>query len=828
MKRLVINRTRRPYVSLLLAAAGLLLCEAACLHAQDAPAPAVVQPPPAPPADDVWKFDFGGPASPVAAGWYAVRPDTEYTPELKFGLVKAKAVRKPFDLNRRVYRDTLILDDVTRDGILGLGPFRVDLANGKYHVAVLTGEFTRDGTNRPPCHTKPYKVMAGQTVLYEQAGTLDEFYGPTGRYFASYKHDWHPDMNPYRTYVARFIPFGEADIEVTDGALTISVAEYDVPVNALFVYPVGRAAGEQALKDFRLSQETVFNKQFPYLPDAPEHPMPTLPPEVTAAGAVMYVRDDAAQVRPGMRPVPRDLGRALRLCAAQGEREAGVVAVTPLRDVRGQVTLQASDLVGENGAKIASSAFDIRYLKYTEDPVDGGGYQVRPFFLVPWQPDRWEKELTRGFWVDLFTPADAAPGLYEGKLTLTGPDGLNAALPVQVRVLPLQLPMCRLRAGVYASGVGSTTLRAFTWTKPAGYQELAKKVLHNRIQFLADQGFTGLFDSLHWGPIKLKKETGEYEVTDVWQTWKDFFELAQTFPNFKDRVYCYYMAGPQLYPYTCPHWLDVHDIKKLEMDQITFSDEAVAEMTRATQWLYGQLRGANYPELVFYVQDELGNHGAKGARYGRELLKALNKVKAQVPGGFQTCISTLGIADAREYMSLLDITIPNSGFPITDETLAEIRTSGSILGLYNIGSSRFTYGFYPWRVGAVLRAQWSFTYDGDVSDPYTALPTGARVSCDCKYTPDWDVLPSIGMLVQREGVDDYRYIQLLEERIAAAEKAGRGAEAAVTEGKAVLQEIRDAVKETLLDPANNWDASTMNYHRWNVAQAAIRLEAVGK
>ncbi len=807
-------------------AAGLILWAAAGAQAQEVPTPAALQTPPTPPADGVWKFDFGGPASPVAPGWYAVRPDTAYTAERRFGLAPSKAVRKPFDLNRRVYRDTLILDDVTRDGILGLGPFRVDLPNGTYHVAVLTGEFTRDGTNRPPCHTKAYKVMAGQTVLYEQAGTLAAFYGPSGRYFASYRHDWHPDLNPYQTYVARFIPFGEADVEVTDGTLTVSVAEYDVPVNALVVFRAGSAAGEQALKDFRLAQEAAFNAQFPYLPDAPEHPMPALPPELTAGGAVLYVRDDAAQVRPGLRPVPRDLGRPLRLCAALGEREAGVVAVTPLRAVSGQIALQASDLLGENGARIAASAFDIRYLKYTEYPVDGGGYQVRPFWLVPWQPKRWEEGITRGFWVDLFTPADAAPGLYEGKLTLSGPDGLSAVLPVQVRVLPLQLPLCKLRAGVYASNVGSTTLRAFGWTKPEGYQELAKKVLGRRMQFLADQGFTGLFDSLPWGPVKLKN--GEYEVTDAWQSWKDFFELAQTFPNFRDRVFCYYLAGPQFYPYTCPHWLDDNTIKTLELEQITFSDEAVAEMTRATQWLYGQLRGAKYPELVFYVHDELGNHGAKGARYGRELLKALNQVKAQVPGGFQTCISTLGVADAREYMSLLDITVPNSGFPITDETLAEIRGSGSTLGLYNIGSSRFTYGFYPWRVGAGLRAQWSFTYDGDVSDPYTALPTGARVSCDCSYTPEWEVLPSIGMLMQREGVDDYRYIQLLEERLAAAEKAGRGGAAAALEGRAVLQEVRDAVKETLLDPANNWDSSTLNYYRWNVAQAAMKLDAPDK
>ncbi|MGE5532228.1 MAG: hypothetical protein ACM3VW_08950, partial [Bacteroidota bacterium] len=275
--------------------------------------------------------------------------------------------------------------------------------------------------------------------------------------------------------------------------------------------------------------------------------------------------------------------------------------------------------------------------------------------------------------------------------------------------------------------------------------------------------------------------------------------------------------------YCCPHFLSLPNAMRLELDDIKFSDEAVAEMTRACQWLYGELRASGAPELIFYVGDELGNDGVKGARYGRELLKALNKVKAQVPGGFTTCISTLGIADAREYMNLLDITIPNSGFPITKETLAEIKQSGSKLGLYNIGATRFSYGYYPWRVGALARAQWSFTYDGDTADPYGALPFGARVSCDCKYTPQWEVLPSIGMLVQREGVNDYRYIQLLEEKLAAAEKAGKGQSAACRDGRTVLTELREAIQETYLDPANNWDTSTMDYYRWRLARAIMAL-----
>ena len=244
------------------------------------------------------------------------------------------------------------------------------------------------------------------------------------------------------------------------------------------------------------------------------------------------------------------------------------------------------------------------------------------------------------------------------------------------------------------------------------------------------------------------------------------------------------------------------------------------------KFLYEQLRAEGLPELVFYVQDELGNDGAKGARYGRELLKALNQCREAVPGGFRTCISTLRASIAREYLEEADIVMPNSAFPVNEETIAELRDHGCTLGLYNMGATRFSYGFYPWRVNAYNRAQWSFSYDGDSRDPYVALPSGARGSCDCRYTPDWEVLPSIGMLVQREGVDDYRYIQLLEESIQAAEQAGKGNAAEVKQGKALLEELRQATKVTYLDPDNNWDNSTMNYWRWRVAEAAMKLGAI--
>ena len=773
---------------------------------------------PVPPADGVWRFDFGSPDTPVGEGFYAIAPDTAWDADRGFGYTEGRARATAFDQNRRVIRDVLVLDDVTRDGIYGGTPFRVDLPDGAYRLVALTGQYSRPGANRPDAHFREYSITAGDQVVFEQEDSPESFYAPDGRYFANYYRDWHPGVNLYKANIDRWIPWAEATVQVAGGSLEVTASQY-APINALLIFPEGSAAGEAAVASLSDEQQAFFNAQYSWRQQQPERETPEPPAAMSDAGVAIWVRQGADDLRPATRPIPQDYGRPMRLFACPGEREAGVVAVLPLRDLAGPVDLVASDLAGDAGT-IPAEALDIRYVRYGEYPVTDG-YEVRPHYLVPWRADRMEEGLTRGFRVDLFAPEDAQPGTYEGTLTLSAADS-EVALPLQVRVLPLELPMSRLYAGVYAGDLPSTTFRHYRMYGGAP-EELVHEVLSSRMHFLADQGFTGFFDSLGWYPLEIGAD-GQIVTTDTWDYYMDVFRLADSIPEFSETISPYYLGGPQVFP-KVPGFLGREAAFKLPIDEIVFTEEAIDGMTRVLNFIYEQLRSEDLPELVFYVQDELGNHGAKGARYGRELLKALNVCREHVPGGFRTCISTLRSSIAREYLDEADIVMPNSAFPVTGATIDELRDHGCTLGLYNMGATRFSYGFYPWRVNAINRAQWSFSYDGDSRDPFEALPSGARVSCDCHYTPDWEVLPSIGMLQQREGVDDYRYVQLLEEMLARSEGTAAAGGEAARNAREVLDELSAAVSRDYLDPANNWDRSTMDYWRWRVARAAIDLQA---
>lgn len=144
------------------------------------------------PGDGVWRLDFGAPDSAVLDGFQRVAPDTAYSAERGLGYVQTgrRPPRlTPFDQNRHLTRDALTLDDATRDGIYGAATFRLDLPNAAYRVAVLTGQFSRPGANRPDSHFRAYTIKGNGVTLYEQNDTAEAFFHPRSRYFHSYYRD---------------------------------------------------------------------------------------------------------------------------------------------------------------------------------------------------------------------------------------------------------------------------------------------------------------------------------------------------------------------------------------------------------------------------------------------------------------------------------------------------------------------------------------------------------------------------------------------------------------------------------------------------------------
>lgn len=176
-------------------AASALIASGALLSA--APAAAVEQ------VD--YAFDFGGPSTPVAAGWIGVSPGTAYSAAQRYGFTTAPASNG--------FRDRGGADSMLRDfTISSTQAFAVDVPNGTYEVTTWAGD-----------------LIAGNGTNFNVEGTA--FTGP--RTSTGQVHE-------------EFFPA----ITVTDGQLNVRVTGGDGRINGIRVQtPLASPSGVAASVD---------------------------------------------------------------------------------------------------------------------------------------------------------------------------------------------------------------------------------------------------------------------------------------------------------------------------------------------------------------------------------------------------------------------------------------------------------------------------------------------------------------------------------------------------------------------------------------------------
>ena len=138
---------------------------------------------------------------------------------------------------------------------------------------------------------------------------------------------------------------------------------------------------------------------------------------------------------------PAGARAAFRLLAAKNEYEPFQVAVNAARDIKGlKVTI--SDLLGDNGTIPASkSALYLVENVTIERPSIAATRKVWPDPLPPYHDFDIKAGETRSVWVDLFVPADAKPGIYNGVSAVVSTGGESAALPISLEVRDITIPV---------------------------------------------------------------------------------------------------------------------------------------------------------------------------------------------------------------------------------------------------------------------------------------------------------------------------------------------------------------------------------------------------
>ena len=142
------------------------------------------------------------------------------------------------------------------------------------------------------------------------------------------------------------------------------------------------------------------------------------------------------------RHAPQAASPAATLSAARNDREAVQVVVRPTKDLR-QLTATVGALSGPNGATIPADNIQVLrvFYHYVHTPTDKTG--VRDWWPDALPPLNKPLDLSAGknqpLWVLVHVPKNAKPGDYTGKLTLAA-EGWSAVVPLRLHVWDFTLP----------------------------------------------------------------------------------------------------------------------------------------------------------------------------------------------------------------------------------------------------------------------------------------------------------------------------------------------------------------------------------------------------
>ncbi|NUQ00072.1 MAG: DUF4091 domain-containing protein, partial [Armatimonadetes bacterium] len=407
-------------------------------------------------------------------------------------------------------------------------------------------------------------------------------------------------------------------------------------------------------------------------------------------------------------------------------------------------------------------------------------YQVTPALLDRREAVAVTAGTTWSWWAVIRVPAGCAAGVYQGALEVTPEQGEAFRLPLAVRVLPLELAPLPIWEGYYYfpsepwySAFWAANLRGPQYRDDPAVRALITANEQREMRFAKDLGLNSLCfgDDLR-KDLALVDGKVQFKPDSRLAFWMDIYRDEQMGPM---PFYGFQPIGAG----NLLAWLD----RAALTEQFTPAwNTAYRSFVTEAQRL-GKER--NWPEILWYISDELSNHGEEGAKLGEKLAQVLK----DLPEG--RTIASMNGPWEHIMVPHLDISMPNIAFPITPETVKMIGDAGSELWLYNCGEDRLTMGLYPWRVKAKGRYQWH--YRSMNANPWDDLDGtyGETQYAISLPGPDGPV-PAIRAEIVREAITDHRYLATLEQAIAAA-RAVPAKAALVAQAERFVDDLRNRI-----------------------------------
>jgi len=470
---------------------------------------------------------------------------------------------------------------------------------------------------------------------------------------------------------------------------------------------------------------------------APPEALPALMPtaEEQAKGYVLFAREPFTPIPPNCVPAPSERTTELKTFCARGEYEPLSLGIYALSNLRG-LQVKVSSLTAPGDAVIPADHIDVRVVRCVRETVNGGAktYRLRPFLLEKRPTFDLAAGRTAQAWLTIQAPGDAAAGTYAGTVTVSPEQGTPTALRVQLRVLPFTLPSAPIELSM-------------CFPRPPDDDGLLRKQLID----LREHGMTGV----EAGPgAFVESRDRRFGDDDIAATIARSRRLMAAFKGAYSqwRFPVTFEVGHQIAYYWDPgkNWFVLwpHD-PTIEADFFR-AIEVVEKLAGEDGW----------PPLRAYALDEAGAHGLLDeAVYYYGLIKQRKPeltTWTTIGGGI-----AMGHDEIGQLSPVVDFLSTNRFTPEIAKALAD---RGKPFGVYNgagdtPAGARFFFGFYGWKTAAQQVLQWAYSF-GE-----SALQGNGLRQPDEGYiynAPDGP-LPSLQWEAAREGVDDYRYVELLRQ-----------------------------------------------------------------
>jgi hypothetical protein len=704
------------------------------------------------------KFNFGPAISPTFPGFTKVQKDTAYNAQQGFGWLGSM----PFDAREYEHPDSLVGHFVRCNNG---DTFAVDLPNGDYGVyAILdcTQYYEYIGFHTRSIEAQG-KVVVNETVTPEQF--LKDFV------FLHQDDEDLPGTDIWERYIQTHFRPKTFVAHVNDGQLKITFKgdTWGLTLSTLVIYPSASVdSAKRWLGQLEQRRRDEFNTNFVEVVRKPD-PKPELSPAEQSAGYVLFSRELNQEISYSSAPgaVTSDTrDPKIAWLATPGEYTSGNFAIYPLKDC-GKLSISATDLTGPNG-KIPASAVRTRVIRYKMKRIGGritSAYQYCPWLLCDFTDVPIPAKITRRFWITCKVPDGTPAGTYTGGLSVTIA-GSTRTIPISLEVLPLKLDEPTMSIGMY----GGTYLTA------GG----------NLDEVLLDQKEHGMTAIMPSAP-----------PLDQIQNGKAIFSFAQTDKEME-------MIKKLGFHLPCFTYARMFNVREGDMEaecQRNYHMNLESAIKTAYEELAAHAKEKNWLPMAWALADEPLIHGISP----ESVIKVFNAHRHAAPQ--MSFVSEDAMADPAHWAVIPSIDIVSANSP-RYEVAKAVKKAGSKYWFNNIANDRLSFGWFMWKAHEKMNVEALFQwgYSTNAGDIYYDLD-GSEGDSGVSFTSSHGERPRREWELDREGMNDHRYLQTLHNLIQKANATGpKEAKAKAAEATAFIESVMEKIDlEKKSSPYSNND-----------------------